>query len=157
VSATVTTNPRNTVHHAKNARTHPNPHVSANEPRRHNAREALARALEPATTNGVDFADDPRLAELLARHHLGLLPTREANRVGVLLRDNPPDVLARLERAAVHLHITGEHARELVDRAAELATTRLSDAGLAASRLSASHYPATPQPTAPRSEHADPV
>jgi hypothetical protein len=62
------------------------------------------------------FADDPRLAELLALLHLGLLSDRVGARVAEITRDDPPDALDRLERAADHLHLTGENAAALLAR-----------------------------------------
>jgi hypothetical protein len=64
----------------------------------------------------ADFSDDPRLAELLALLHLGFLPHRVGARISQIVRDNPPDALERLERAANYLNLTGEHADELVAR-----------------------------------------
>lgn len=78
----------------------------------------LARILgtaPPATPAG--FADDPRLAALLALHHLRELPPRILDRLDELMRSNPPDILDRLERAAEHLHLTGTNATALLDRA----------------------------------------
>ena len=63
------------------------------------------------------FADSPRLAELLARYHLGLIAPRAAARLAEIFEANPADALARLERACDHLGVTGERADELVHRA----------------------------------------
>jgi hypothetical protein len=95
-----------------------------NNTRRPTPRELIQAALtatepppEPPTADeppAPTFADDPRLAELLALLHLGRLAPRVGTRVAELVRDNPPDVLDRLERAAVHLRLTGEHADHLL-------------------------------------------
>jgi len=78
--------------------------------------QAALTATEPPTCDPptATFADDPRLAELLALLHLGRLAPRVGTRVAELVRDNPPDVLDRLERAAVHLRLTGENADRLL-------------------------------------------
>lgn len=67
------------------------------------------------------FADSPRLAELIARHELGMIAPRAAARLAALFEANPPDVLDRLERACDHLGVTGDRAAELVDEAARRA------------------------------------
>lgn len=122
MSATLTPNARTAVPHAQNVWTCAQQHVSAVP--RHNARAALARALEApsppapigATPPPATFADSPRLAELLALLHLGLLSNRVGTRVAEITRDNHPDALARLERAANHLHLTGSNATTLLAR-----------------------------------------
>ena len=58
-----------------------------------------------------------RIPELLARYHLGLIPSRVGKRLAALFRDNPVDALERLERACDYLGITGEHADDLLARA----------------------------------------
>lgn len=60
-----------------------------------------------------------RVPELLARYHLGLVPTNVGRRLARIFRDNPSDTLERLGRAADYLRITGEHAEGLLDRAAQ--------------------------------------
>ena len=144
MSATSSPNTRTAVTHAKPVRTHPT-HVSATPPRRHDARAALARALEatpaPIGRPPAAFTDDPRLAELLALHHLRELPDRALARLDELLRDNPPNVLERLERAATYLRLTGDRADELVDRA----LLRLTASRAPASRTTASRRPPTPR------------
>jgi len=102
-----------------------------NSPRRHDARAALARALE-ATAARIDeqphpFADDPRLAELLALLHLGRLPDRVGARVAELVRDNPLDVLDRLERAADYVGLTGAGVADLQRLALEHGPTPARD------------------------------
>jgi len=83
---------------------------------RQNPPDASESTPDPTTCDppAPTFADDPRLAELLALLHLGRLAPRVGTRVAELVRDNPPDVLDRLERAAVHLRLTGEHADHLL-------------------------------------------
>lgn len=82
------------------------------------------------------FADSPRLAELLARYHLGLIPPKAAARLAAIFEADPPDALARLERACDHLALTGDRAGELVNEAADLGPTPDRD-HLAATREAA--------------------
>jgi hypothetical protein len=83
------------------------------------AREALAALLDaPDAPSATTFANSPRLAELLARYHLGLIAPKAAARLGMIFEADPPDALARLERACDHLGVSGERADELVHRAA---------------------------------------
>ena len=83
--------------------------------------QAALTATQPPTRPttqpppAASFADDPRLTELLALLHLGRLSPRVGARVAQLVRENPPDALDRLERAAVHLRLTGEHADHLLE------------------------------------------
>jgi hypothetical protein len=67
--------------------------------------------------SGPTFADSPRLAELLARFELGMIAPKAAARLATIFEADPPDALARLERACDHLGVTGERADELVHRA----------------------------------------
>ena len=83
--------------------------------RRPSAREALGIVVTQQSP--VNFADSPRLAELLFRHALGLIPPKAHARLTELFRTNPPDVLTLLERACDHLGITGDRADELAARA----------------------------------------
>lgn len=59
------------------------------------------------------------VAELLVRHELGHYRHRPVvhDRLAEILRTDPPDALARLERAAEHLGVTGDQAHELVTQA----------------------------------------
>jgi hypothetical protein len=82
-----------------------------NERRRPSLREALEAAQNAAAPSPPTFADDPRLAELLALLHLGRLTPRVGARVAEVVRENPPDAL---ERAAVHLRLTGANADHLL-------------------------------------------
>ena len=97
----------------------------------HDVRATLPRALEatPANTHQSPhpFADDPRLAELLALLHLGRLPDRVGARVAELVRDNPPDVLDRLERAADYVRLTGSDVAALQRLALEHGPTPAHD------------------------------
>jgi hypothetical protein len=63
------------------------------------------------------FADSPRLAELLARYHLGMIAPNAAARLAAIFEAPPADALERLERACDHLGVTGDQAAELVARA----------------------------------------
>ncbi len=99
---------------AENARHPENARLRAS--RRPTAREALAALFDPPSA--PTFADSPRLAELIARHELGMVEPRAAARLAALFEANPPDVLDRLERACDHLGVTGDRAAELVNEAA---------------------------------------
>ena len=88
--------------------------TTKNGRRRPSLREALQAAQNAGDPPAATFADDPRLAELLALLHLGRLTPRVGARIAQLVRENPPDALARLERAAVHLRLTGENATHLL-------------------------------------------
>jgi hypothetical protein len=93
------------------------PHSLQNHPQNlQNPPNASEPPPDPTTCDPptATFADDPRLAELLALLHLGRLAPRVGARLADLVRVNPPDALARLERAAVHLRLTGEHADHLL-------------------------------------------
>lgn len=77
--------------------------------------EELARVLTPAAP-----AEDPvsrAVCELLARFELGEYRNRPAvqRRLADIFRADPPDALERLEAAAAHLGVTGEHADALLD------------------------------------------
>lgn len=119
-------NTRNAVHDAENEGGH-SPAENARLPenarqrghRRPTAREELAALIDPPSA--PTFADSPRLAELLARHALGMIEPRAAARLAEIFRDDPPDALERLERAADHLAVTGDHADDLTARSAALA------------------------------------
>jgi hypothetical protein len=63
------------------------------------------------------FADSPRLAELLARYHLGMIAPKAAARLAAIFEAPPADALERLARACDHLGVTGDQAAELVARA----------------------------------------
>lgn len=134
MSATVTPNARTAVPHAKTAWTCADRDMST--PPRYDARAALARALEaPPRPAAIDttnlalspFADDPRLAELLALLHLGRLAERVGARVAEIVRDNPPDALERLERAAAYIGVTDRDADHLTQLAAEFGPTPARD------------------------------
>lgn len=87
-----------------------------------------ARARGPSVKSPEHpFADDPRLAELLALLHLGRLPDRVGARVAELVRDNPPDVLDRLERAADYVRLTGSDVAALQRLALEHGPTPAHD------------------------------
>lgn len=82
---------------------------------RRTAREELARVLQPAAS-GEDPVSPP-VCELLARFELGQYRRRPAvhRRLVDIFRADPPDALERLEAAAAHLGVTGEHAEVLLD------------------------------------------
>lgn len=79
------------------------------------AREELARVLTPAAP-GKDPVSRA-VCELLARFELGQYRRRPAvhRRLADIFRADPPDALERLEAAAAHLGVTGEHADALLD------------------------------------------
>ena len=67
------------------------------------------------------------VAELLALLHLGRLADRIGARVAVIVRDDPPDALERLERAADYIGVTGRDADHLTQLAADLGPTPARD------------------------------
>ena len=94
------------------------PHATRRRP---TPRELIEAAIGPLPTR------DDRLAELLALLHLGRLTDRVGARVAVIVRDNPPDALERLERAADYIGVTGRDAEHLARLAAELGPTPARD------------------------------
>lgn len=53
--------------------------------------------------------------EVMARYELGQFSPRVRARLADIFRKDPPDALERIETAAAHLGVTGEHADTLLD------------------------------------------
>lgn len=66
----------------------------------------MQRALEKASRAAC---------EIMARYELGQFSPRVRARLADIFRADPPDALDRLEAAAAHLGVTGEHADTLLD------------------------------------------
>ena len=75
------------------------------------------------------------VVELLLRHELGDFPPRVRERLDELFRDNPADVVERLERAAAYLGLkaitrpTLERADALVCERSRTSTRQKTDTG----------------------------